>query len=191
MAAVPVADERAGLPSIKGFYENKDESIFETVMQNGSFTPGLKRAKIGSFCALEGDTLSYWSASTGGATRILRGKSDVDKTMFQTRYIDKGQTFEGYIELDDPKMAEMIAAALPKTVWLGADRYEGFGKCSVVCCEVVEEPAWRREYGFRKQNEVTQELYLLAVSPFTMLNEIGDPCGLSQRDLAENPSLCY
>lgn len=116
---------------------------------------------------------------------ILRGKSDVDKTMFQTRYIDKGQTFEGYIELDDPKMAEMIAAALPKTVWLGADRYEGFGKCSVVCCEVVEEPAWRREYGFRKQNEVTQELYLLAVSPFTMLNEIGDPCGLSQRDLAE------
>ena len=105
--------------------------------------------------------------------------------MFQTRYIDKGQTFEGYIELDDPKMAEMIAAALPKTVWLGADRYEGFGKCSVVCCEVVEEPAWRREYGFRKQNEVTQELYLLAVSPFTMLNEIGDPCGLSQRDLAE------
>lgn len=185
LAAVPVADERAGLPSIKGFYENKDESIFETVMQNGSFTPGLKRAKIGSFCALEGDTLSYWSASTGGATRILRGKSDVDKTMFQTRYIDKGQTFEGYIELDDPKMAEMIAAALPKTVWLGADRYEGFGKCSVVCCEVVEEPAWRREYGFRKQNEVTQELYLLAVSPFTMLNEIGDPCGLSQRDLAE------
>lgn len=51
LAAVPVADERAGLPSIKGFYENKDESIFETVMQNGSFTPGLKRAKIGSFCA--------------------------------------------------------------------------------------------------------------------------------------------
>ncbi len=72
-------------------------------------------------------------------------------------------------------MAEMIEAALPKTVWLGADRYEGFGKCSVVCCEVVEKPAWRREYGFRKQNEVTQELYLLAVSPFTMLNEIGEP----------------
>ena len=183
--AVPVSGEKAALPSIKGFYEDKAGKNFETVMKDGTFTPGLKRAKIGNFCAIEGDTLSFWSAAIGGATRILRGKSNAEKTMFQTRYIDKGQIFEGYIELDDPKMAGMIAAALPETVWLGADRYEGFGKCSVVGCEAVESPAWRHEYGCQKQDEITQELYLLAVSPFTMLDAAGDPCGLSMESLAE------
>ena len=182
--ALPVSGGRAALPAIKGFYENRDETEFETVMKSGALAPGLKRAKIGSFCAIEGDTLRYWSTLTGGATRILRGKGDAEKTMFQTRYIQKGQVFEGYIELDDPATAGMIAAALPETVWLGADRYGGFGKCSVLCCEAAESPPWRREYGCRTQDEVTRELYLLAVSPFTMLNTAGDPCGLSTEDLA-------
>lgn len=183
--AIPVAEKKAALPAIKGFYENKDESVFETVMKDGSFTPGLKRAKLGGFCAIEGDTLEFWRTATDGVTRILRGKGEAEKTMFQTRYISKGQTFEGYIELDDPGMSEVIGAALPKTLWIGADRYDGFGKCTMVSCEAVNQPAWRETYGYQKQEDLTRELYLLAISPFTMMNAAGDPCGLSTEGLAE------
>ena len=183
--AIPAAEKKVALPSIKGFYENKDESVFETVMKDGSFTPGLKRAKLGGFCAIEGDTLEFWRTATDGVTRILRGKGEAEKTMFQTRYISKGQTFEGYIELDDPGMSEVIGAALPKTLWIGADRYDGFGKCTMVSCEAVNQPAWRETYGYQKQEDLTRELYLLAISPFTMMNAAGDPCGLSTEGLAE------
>lgn len=183
--AIPTAEKKAALPAIKGFYENKDESVFETVMKDGSFTPGLKRAKLGGFCAIEGDTLKFWRTATDGVTRILRGKDKVEKTMFQTRYISKGQTFEGYIELDDPRMSRMIGSALPKTLWIGADRYDGFGKCTMVSCEAVNQPAWREAYGYQKQEELTREIYLLAISPFTMMNAVGDPCGLSTESLAE------
>lgn len=183
--AIPTAEKKAALPAIKGFYENKDESVFETVMKDGSFTPGLKRAKLGGFCAIEGDTLKFWRTATDGVTRILRGKDEVEKTMFQTRYISKGQTFEGYIELDDPRMSRMIGSALPKTLWIGADRYDGFGKCTMVSCEAVNQPAWREAYGYQRQEELTREIYLLAISPFTMMNAVGDPCGLSTESLAE------
>ena len=183
--AIPAAEKKAALPAIKGFYENKDESVFETVMKDGSFSPGLKRAKLGGFCAIEGDTLEFWRTATDGVTRILRGKGEAEKTMFQTRYISKGQTFEGYIELDDPGMSEVIGAALPKTLWIGADRYDGFGKCTMVSCEAVNQPAWRETYGYQKQEDLTRELYLLAISPFTMMNAAGDPCGLSTEGLAE------
>ena len=88
--ALPVSGGRAALPAIKGFYENRDETEFETVMKSGALAPGLKRAKIGSFCAIEGDTLRYWSTLTGGATRILRGKGDAEKTMFQNPLHPKG-----------------------------------------------------------------------------------------------------
>lgn len=183
--AIPAAEKKAALPAIKGFYENKDESVFETVMKDGSFSPGLKRAKLGGFCAIEGDTLEFWRTATDGVTRILRGKGEAEKIMFQTRYISKGQTFEGYIELDDPGMSEVIGAALPKTLWIGADRYDGFGKCTMVSCEAVNQPAWRETYGYQKQEDLTRELYLLAISPFTMMNAAGDPCGLSTEGLAE------
>jgi len=70
------------------------------------------------------------------------------------------------------------------TVWLGADRYVGFGKCSVAL-EMVDQPSWLNEYSYLKQEQIGSDLYLLAVSPLTMLNDRGDPCGLDEKALAE------
>lgn len=184
--AVPAPEGTVPLPSIKGFYEDKEETRFETVVKDGTFSPGLKRAKLGSFCALEGDTVRFWSTAADSATRIGRKLNrGEEKTMFQTRGIGVGQDFEGYILLDDPELAAVISSALADTVWLGADRYDGFGKCSVTTLETVEEPAWIKAYGCSAQEQVSRKLYLLAVSPFTMLDRTGEPCGLDLEALAD------
>lgn len=184
--AVPVVDAGAPIPAIKGFYEDKGETVFETVVRAGTFTAGLKRAKLGAFCALDGDTVCCWSAATSGTTRIsLNTASGENMAIFQSAGICAGQELEGYILLENPDLANEIARALSDTVWLGADRYEGFGKCSVTNCRAVERPDWISAYGYRSQDEIGTELYLLAVSPLTMLNEVGDPCGLDLETLAE------
>ena len=184
--AVPVVGNYIPLPSIKGFYEDKEETQFETVVKNGEFTPGLKRARLGSFCALDGHTVLFWSAETGGVTRIRRSMDSEEDTLpFQTRYLSAGQEFEGYIHLANPDLAAEVARVLPENVWLGADRYEGFGKCTVTLREAVEEPAWIGQYGYQTQEQLGTILYLVAVSPLTMLNELGEPCGINEAELAE------
>lgn len=183
--AVPKKCELPVLPSVKGFYEDKEETVFESVVRNGSFTPGLKRAKLGTFCALRDDTVLYWSADTGGVTRIQRGGVERETKPFQTRYLSARQSFEGYILLQDEALAEPITEALSDTVWLGADRYEGFGKCSVTAIEATVAPGWLEEYGYSAQDEPGTELYMLAVSPLAMLNDAGEPCGLDLTALAQ------
>lgn len=181
--AVPVVGDAAPLPSIKGFYEDKDETGFISVLKE-NVPSGYKRAKLGTFCALEGDTVRYWSAETDGATRIQRHVDEKDTKIFQNRYLSAGQTFEGYIFADDPAVMEEITQSLPDVVWLGADRYEGFGKCKVTPPKVVEQPAWIDTYGCQAL-EGENELYLLALSPLTMLDDCGEPCGLDTHRLAE------
>lgn len=174
------------LPSVKGFYEDKEEKSFESVVPSGSFTPGLKRAALGSFCALDGDTVRYWSAQTGGVTRIARDVSgDGDTKPFQVSHISAGQVFEGYIILDDASLAEKVSEAFGDTVWIGADRYEGYGKCAVEHMEAVGQPGWIDAYGCRSQAEVGSTLYLLALSPLTMLDRWGNPAGLEPEALAQ------
>ncbi len=185
--AIPVVGELAPLPSIKGFYEDKDENDFVSVLMPDREVPaGYKRAKLGTFCALEKDTVRYWSAETDGVTRIQRNANEKDKEdtkPFQNRYLSAGQDFEGYILADDPAVMAELTSTLTGTVWLGADRYEGFGKCTVTWPKPVQQPTWLDEYGC--QESEGNVLYLLAVSPLTMLNSCGEPCGIDTQRLAE------
>ncbi len=184
--AVPVPDPSlVPLPALRGFYEDKEESCLECVVQNGDFTPRFKRAKLGAFCALDGDVIRGWTAATGGATRIHRGGDGQDPQMFQVRALSAGQDLESYILLDEtPELAGTLAQALSGTLWLGADRYAGYGKCRVQV-EAAPRPAWQTAYGFPDGSTPEQELYLLAVSPFTMLDAFGEPCGLDETRLRQ------
>lgn len=184
--AVPIPDPaRPPLPSIRGFYEDKEETRLECVVAGGAFRPGLKRARLGAFCAPEGETLRYWSASSGGATRIQRETEKKKQEIFQVRALEAGQEFEGYILLDDPALGSALTQALGRTIWLGADRYAGYGKCEITLLEPAPRPAWQEAYGFRDGEVPGEDLYLLAVSPLTMLDACGDPCGLDERQLGE------
>ena len=192
---VPVTGDGVPRPTIKGFYESKDETKFQSVVPYGSFEEGLKRAKLGDFCSLSGTVVEYWSAKTDGVTRIQRNVQEgADSLPFQTRYLSANQEFEGYILLDDESIAPQLAGAFEPSIWLGADRYEGFGKCSVVKLEAVENPRWIEAYGYRGSDDIKEEtlengdiayvLYLLLLSPLSMLNGSGDPCGLDESELA-------
>lgn len=184
--AVPVAGDFIPLPSIKGFYEDKEESKFETVVKSGTFSPGFKRAKLGAFCALDGSTVRYWSAESCGATRIGRAVTgEKERAVFQTCGLSAGQDFEGYILFDEPDIAKAVSEVVSGTVWLGADRYDGFGKCTVTLREATDIPAWEDVYGCNKQEELGEKLYLLAISPVTMLDETGNPCGIDLGALAQ------
>lgn len=182
--AVPVHGNKAVIPSIKGFYEKKDGSDFQTVLKDGKLSPGVKRAGLGSFCSIDGDTLSYWQAKIDGVTRIKKSAKE-DKLMFQSRYLCENQDFEGYILLKNKKFAEKIAEVFSDEVWVGADRFEGFGKCSVSFVKAQEEPKWRKEYGYAETESCGDVLYLLAASPFCMLDESGAPCGIREAELKE------
>lgn len=182
--AMPVINEKSAvIPSIKGFYERKDGSAFESVVIKGEFASGSKRADVGSFCTLEGETLCYWNAKTGGSLRIQRRRENKDPQMFQTRSIDAGQTFEGYILLDDASLAPKLAEVLCGTVWLGADRYDGMGKCQAEI-EACDAPAYHI-YGSEKSAPGDTVFYLLALSPLCMTGEYGEPCGIAWKALAE------
>ena len=182
--AVPSVDGLEAIPSIQGFYENKEETDFQSVLKTGNITPGYKRAGLGSFCALEGDTVRFWSARTGGVTRIQRNVANGEDTHpFQTRHLEAGQAFTGYITLDRPALCEKISEVFAGTVWLGADRYEGYGKCEVTALEGVDAPGWIAAYGCRSQADVGTTLYLLALSPLTMLGPDGEPRGLDLPEL--------
>lgn len=180
LSAFPVQnDNPAVLPSLKGFYEQKDGSDFRSVLENGEISEGSKRADVGSFCTIENGVLHYWNARTGGSQRIQR----TDKLIFQTRSIDAGQRFDGYILLDDASLAPKLAEVLCGTVWIGADRYDGMGKCRMTI-EACEAPAYEH-YGKAQRHNENKVLYMLALSPLSMTNECGEPCGINWKVLAE------
>ncbi|MBQ9346456.1 MAG: hypothetical protein IJT94_03820, partial [Oscillibacter sp.] len=203
------------LPSPIGFYEDKQEGQFHSILLTGEALPGCKAAKLGHFCALDmekgnlkEDKLLYWKVSTDSTLRILRGngtdsreseKSDKNdspesenddrnndgRQIFETRWLDAGQTFAGSITLDNPALAERVSSLFPETLWLGADRYGGFGRCSVIKPHFAERPENLERYGIRRQEDVTETLYLLLLSPTTMVNQCGESCGLDEAALAE------
>ena len=57
------ADEKELIPSLKGFYEDKrvasGKKEIENVLVKGDFSDGLKRAALGRFCYVSGDTINY------------------------------------------------------------------------------------------------------------------------------------
>ena len=186
--ALPVRGELPPIPSVRGFYESKDKTEFLSVLTaNPEEIPskGLKRAKIGEFCALasdgaDGHVLRYWQARTGGATRISQER-DADKDgMFQTQFLLPGQEFEGYILLDDPNLAEAVSGAIPRTAHIGADRFAGFGKCALTAPEVTDAPRWAEAYGYRDGDAIGETLYMLALSPFAMRDGSGQIRGFDR-----------
>ena len=201
------------LPSPIGFYEDKQEGHFHSILRTGEADSGCKAAKLGHFCALDmkdgtlkEDKILYWKVSTDSTLRINRGtetngtNEDGDgRQVFETRRLDAGQTFAGSVTLDDPALAEDISRLFPETLWLGADRHAGFGRCSVTAMDFSRKPEVLEVYGIRHQEELEKQekevlqepteetlypLYLFLLSPTSMRNEKGEPCGLAETELA-------
>lgn len=184
---------RIPLPSPMGFYEDKKGGRFQSILRTGKVDPACKPAKLGHFCALDGGKILYWKASTDSTLRILRG-SHIDRStpdgsderqVFETRYLDAGQVFTGSILLNNPALAGEICRLFSEKIWLGADRCGGFGTCTVAELTCGDLPEVVEQYGLKADADVTETLYLLLLSPLSMPDENGEPCGLNEAVLEE------
>ncbi len=185
--AIPLYEEINGIPSPKGFYEDKKDDNFENMLVRGEIIPGNKRAKLGSFCSPENGIIRYWSPETGGSMRInlkMQRSDEVNKGgLFQCRWIAAGQELEGYIFTDDQIMTDTVAAVFKDQIWLGASQYSGYGKCSVKLFESVDEPLFM-QYGYKSSDTIDNTLYMELLSPTVMRGENSEYCGIDEKALA-------
>ncbi len=187
--AMPVLEKKgASIPSIRGFYESKDDTCaLHQVLLDPNIPAGWKRAGLGSFCLPDASTgeIRFGKAQTENVMRIMRGHDKENSRPFRSAALCAKQEFTGYIFLDDPSFSEAVSKTLCRTVWLGSDRFEGFGKCAVTEVCPVEQPAWITEYGYCENELPEKTLYMLALSPLCMTDRLGEPCGIDCETLAE------
>lgn len=165
------------LPTPAGFYSDKQESRFYSVLTQGVI-PGDKRAKLGSFCTLEGTALRDCAPAMESILRISRK----DRKLFSVRAISRETTLEGYIYFDDPSLSARVAEELRRDcIWIGADRYAGCGLCRVTCVD-TQPPHWL-EASLSGTQQASDTLYMMLLSPTTMTRN-AEPVGIDTEQLA-------
>ena len=174
--AVPVLDGKPLIPTPAGFYEDKAGTRFYSIL-NREAEAGDKRARLGSYCSLEGGILRDHSPAMTSGLRILKKK----RRIFSVQAIAPETVLEGYIHLDDPNLASRICTAFGEYVWLGADRYAGNGLCQVECLDAREPELYRFSYG--PGDTVPQDLCMMLLSPAAMFRN-GEPAGIDEEQLA-------
>lgn len=176
-------ENKSLIPTIKGFYEDKQEQGLENIVIKGKVDHGKKRASVGNVCTFDNNTILYSKTNTNTVTRIKK-EYNADNLIFSTDYIEKNQQFEGYIILENEKLAPEIAKAFEKEVWIGADKYEGFGRCEVIDIKSTENIDYLNNYTYKNKSDISNEIYLVATSPFTMIDENLNPCGINLTELS-------
>lgn len=177
MNALPMNNGVSQIPVPAGFYGDKAGTRFYSVLQQ-DVLPGDKRASAGTFCSIEKGKIQPYSPQMVSTLRIKKAMRE----MFTTQMIAAGTVLEGYIYLDNPAFSADISAAFHEYISIGADRGAGSGLCRVVCLDRMN-PAISR-YSYQKQNEVSETLYMMLLSPTTMMR-FGEPVGIDEAVLSK------
>ena len=197
-----MAEDRELMPSPKGFYEDKVQAQgrkeIQNVVINGSFTEGFKRAALGRFCVLQGDTIVYYNVNTGSDMKIkinlkenekqnvlekkINLKEDEKQSVFRNEYIAAGHVFAGYIAVESEEVKEDIKKVFEQDIILGNARSAGLGKCQVLECKYVDKLPFE-EYLPEKEQE--NSCYMMLLSNTVMRDEKGEFCGLNLSKLQE------
>ena len=183
----PYRNKRELIPSLKGFYEDKTDVQGKKVLQNVVVTPdlnkGWKRAALGRYCYLEDDCIYYYQVETGSDLKIkINLKEDEKQSVFRNEYLTEGQTFIGYIAVDNEYMLNDVKEAFAGQVILGNARSAGLGKCQVLECEVIDRLPFDT---YLPKKDVENEIYMVLLAAGTMRNEEGEYCGLDLKALEE------
>lgn len=183
---LPHIEGKIVIPSPKGFYEMKDGSNFKSVLKNGDFEEGSKRANLGNYAFIEDGKIVYFNVKTDNALRIKVSKNKDEQEVFTTNFIAKDQFFRGTIKLDDTleKYQDLIVEALSKGFYVGGSSSSGYGRCVLESIEISKESQLTNSYSFKIGDTLPEEIYMLLLSPMTMRNEIGEICGLDEKNLS-------
>lgn len=180
-------------PSPKGFYEDKKEAqgkkAVENVTINGAFTEGNKRASLGRFCRVEGDSVCYYNVDTGSDLKIKINLNEGEKqNVFRNEYIREGYVFTGYIAVDDDGIKDRIKNVFAQDFILGNGRSAGMGKCKVISCEYADELPYKK---YIPQQDQDSECYMMLLSNTVMRDENGEFCGLDMKKLEAKMGVSY
>lgn len=182
LGAYPVVDETVAVPTPMGFYEDKKQENFYTVLHQ-DVEPGHKRAKIGAFCIQKDSILTGISPEMDSSMRIQRGNQNKEQQVFTSRVLCADTDWEGYIQLDRPELAAHITKAFTDTIHLGASHYAGHGLCEVLTLDAVKQPNWGMP-SYSETNLVPKTIYMLLLSP-TSMRKNGIAVGLDGTKLSE------
>ena len=185
--AYPMIDQTELIPSPKGFYEDKTEAAgrkeLENVVVNGNFKEGYKRASLGRYVSIEEDTMIYYNVETGSDLKIKQNydaSKGEKQNVFRSEYIAKGQTFVGYIVIDDPTVEKEIEQVFQNDIWIGNGKFSGIGKCRVMNCgngSLVPYAA------YCCNEDQKNSVYMMLLSNTVMRNQEGELCGLNLPEL--------
>lgn len=175
--ALPVVNDVVTLPTPKGFYADKQEKEFYNILNEKKVQPGHKRASIGAYCTITDNKIKGYTPKTQSIMRIQCGD---DKQVFTTTALLPGTVLEGCIQLDHPELAEYIAQAFQETIWLGANRYAGYGCCEVLSLDADTNINYSTSY--TQKDIIPETLYMMAVSPITMTKN-GEIAGIDIEQL--------
>lgn len=175
--AYPLWNKKVFYPSVKGFYEGKiADGNLQNVLCEEKPQEGFKRAGLGMFCHIEGDTIFYGNV----AKKDVLGIHVEQKNIFRSLALEAHQRFQGYILVADELEEEEILAALgQKTIRLGSGKTSGYGKCRI---ENIghSEP----EHLVIKQEKL-KEVFMVLCSNMSMKNKEGEVCGVDTEGLAK------
>jgi hypothetical protein len=187
-------DGSAVIPTPKGFYEDKLGGNFYHLLTEGDVRPNTKRAGLGSFSVLDtaNGKIDSWSAKTGENTRInLKQQHGTDSNgggMFQTNWMEAGQTASGLVILPENASQELkqkLGEVLSGEIRFGAGVHSGCGLCEVENQRWTETLPELDSYSYQTGDSVPTVLYLCLLSPTMLINEFGDPCGITKELFSE------
>lgn len=187
-------DGKELIPSLKGFYEDKTACVGRKPIQNvleDDVHPGYKRASLGSYCLVEGDTISYTGVELSEDININNGRTvengnpDGDNwNIYRSQYLCKGQNFIGYVTVaddTDPELVANVVKLLDGSVHIGNRRSGGYGTCETTCREMSDA----LPYEAVRTQKTGKEFYMVLMSNLVMRSEIGELTGLNLEELAE------
>lgn len=184
--AYPMAGNKELFPAPKGFYEDKTVSVgkkkIENVLIDGNFPEGYKRAALGKYCYLSGDTLTCYHTKMGSDLKINRGYEE-KQNVFRNEYIAPGHVFCGYIAVENETLREKFKSIFTHEIILGNARSAGYGKCKVLEFSYVDTIPYD---SYLPKKEQVGECYMLLLSDTVMRAESGEYCGLDLRKIGEN-----
>lgn len=178
------------IPSPKGFYEDKaKEKIkkLENVLKAGDLE-GYKRAGVGEFAFLEknpksgGFVLRHMRIPTGSDLKIKINLEEKEtQTVFRNEYIAAGNTFAGYIAVEDEEDISLVKEALSGNMILGNARTSGLGKCSLKNLSVINTEPFE---DYVADDKVTDSCYMMLLSHTVMRDQTtGEYCGIDEKQL--------
>lgn len=175
--AYPVWNDKIYYPSVKGFYEGKlADGNLQNVLCEESPREGFKRAGLGTFCHIDGETVFYGDV----AKKDVLGIHVEQKNIFRSLVLEAHQRFQGHILMaDELEEAEVLSVLEQKIIRLGSGRTSGYGKCR------IENIGNGQPEQLVLEKEELEEVFMVLYSNTSMRNKEGEICGIVEDELAE------